>query len=248
MSVEVVIVNPASKPQKDEPEEELSEEQIQSLLLEAETRLKKASGSSSKQDGDGDGVVSLATGQEVDDSASRPRVPNLNHKQTIQPYVQQSNSIATIDKSRLVPDSAKKLAETIHTVEQPFVKNKEKPTSGPKWFNLPKTVVTPELKRDLQILRMRSVLDPHRHYKKDNGKASIPEYSQVGTIIEGATEFFSARITKKERKNNFAQEVMAAEKESGRFKRKYAEIQAAKTSGKKAHYKKLKAKRARPMK
>lgn len=144
MSVEVVVVNPASKMEKDE--EELSEEQIQSLLLEAEKRLKKASGSSSKQDGD-DGAVSLATGQEVGGSASRPkcvlsapqiffffylilyfhtdipcRVPSLNHKQAVQPYVRQSNSIATIDKSRLVPESAKKLAETIHTVEQPLVK------------------------------------------------------------------------------------------------------------------------------
>ncbi|KAM5456915.1 dTDP-fucopyranose mutase [Microsporum audouinii] len=244
MAVEVVIMNPASKEEKDE--EELSEEQIQSLLLEAETRLKKVSHSSGKKDY-GDGVISLATG-EVDDSASRPRIPNLNHTQSIQPYVQQSNSIAVIDKSKLVPESAKKLAETIHTVEQPLVKNKEKPNSGPKWFNLPKTVVTPELKRDLQILRMRSVLDPHRHYKKENGKAKIPEFSQVGTIIEGPTEFFSARITKKDRKRNFAEEVMAAEKESGRFKRKYAEIQEAKTSGKKAYYKKLKAKRARPMK
>lgn len=68
MSVEVVSVSPASKMEKDE-DEELSEEQIQSLLLEAETRLKKASGSSIKQDG----VVSLATGQEVGDSASRPK-------------------------------------------------------------------------------------------------------------------------------------------------------------------------------
>lgn len=69
MAVEVVIVNPASKEEKDE--EELSEEQIQSLLLEAETRLKKVSHSSGKKDYD-DGVISLATG-EVDDSASRPR-------------------------------------------------------------------------------------------------------------------------------------------------------------------------------
>ncbi|KAF3483587.1 nucleolus protein required for cell viability [Arthroderma uncinatum] len=244
MSVQVVVVNPVPK-KKNDDDADLSEEQIQNLLLEAEERLRKVSGSSGKKDEDG--VVSLATG-EVDDSSSRPRVPNLNHKQTIQPYVQQSNNIATVDKSRLVSESAKKLAGTIRTIEQPLVKNKEKPTSGPKWFDLPKTVVTPELKRDLQILRMRSVLDPHRHYKKENGKANIPEYSQVGTIIEGPTEFFSARITKKERKNNFAEEVMAAEKESGRFKRKYAEIQEAKTSGKKAYYQKLKAKRARPMK
>jgi len=36
---------------------------------------------------------------------------------------------------------------------------------------------------------------------------------------------------------------MTAERENGRFKRKYGEIQEAKTSGKKAHYKKLMAKR-----
>lgn len=106
-------------------------------------------------------------------------------------------------------------------------------------------MVTPELKRDLQLLRMRSILDPKRHYKKENGKVKPPEYSQVGTIIEGPTEFFSARIAKKDRKKTFVEEALATEKENGRFKRKYGEIQASKTSGKKAHYKALQAKRTR---
>jgi len=90
---------------------------------------------------------------------------------------------------------------------------------------------------------MRNVLDPHRHYKKENGKMQAPEYSQVGTILEGPTEFFTGRIENKKRKRTFVEEVLAGEQETGRFKRKYGELQDKKTSGKKAFYKALKAKR-----
>ena len=41
----------------------------------------------------------------------------------------------------------------------------KKATAGSDWYNLPKTVVTPELKRDLQLLKMRDVLDPKRFCK-----------------------------------------------------------------------------------
>lgn len=90
---------------------------------------------------------------------------------------------------------------------------------------------------------MRNVLDPHRHYKKDGGKMKAPEYSQVGTIMEGPTEFFSGRIENKKRKRTFVEEVLAGEQETGRFKRKYGEVQAKKSSGKKSFYTALKAKR-----
>ena len=116
-------------------------------------------------------------------------------------------------------------------------------SAGPEWFDMPKTTLTPQLKRDLQLIEMRSVLDPHRHYKKNNRKGKIPTFSQTGTVIEGPTEFFSARIDKKERSKNFVEEAMTTEEATGRFKRKYDEIQEAKTSGKKAHYKKLMTKR-----
>lgn len=65
----------------------------------------------------------------------------------------------------------------------------------------------------------------------------------MGTIIEGPTEFFSARLTNKERKRTFVEEILASENASGRFKNKYGEIQASKTSGKKEFYKNLKARR-----
>ena len=74
-------------------------------------------------------------------------------------------------------------------------------------------------------------------------KPQIPEFSQVGTIIEGPTEFFSARLSNKDRKRTFIEEVLASENASSRFRNRYGEIQAAKTSGKREFYKNLKAKR-----
>lgn len=84
-----------------------------------------------------------------------------------------------------------------------------------------------------------------RHYKKDSGKGKLPPFSQVGTVVQGPTEWYSSRISKKDRAKNFVEEIMAVEQDTGRFKRKYDEIQGSKTSGKKAHYKSLKAKRKR---
>lgn len=121
----------------------------------------------------------------------------------------------------------------------------QKETAGSDWFNLPRTNLTPDRKRDLKLLKMRSVLDPKRHYKKDNESAKAPEFSQVGTIVEDPTEFFSARLQNKDRKRTLVEEVMVGEASSGRFKSKYNEVQLAKTSGKKSHYKALKAKRNR---
>lgn len=90
---------------------------------------------------------------------------------------------------------------------------------------------------------MRNVLDPKRHYRKETGKSQAPEFSQIGTIIEGPTEFYSARLTKKERKKTLVDEILEAERESGRFKRKYDEIQKGKASGKRGYYNALRAKR-----
>ena len=71
----------------------------------------------------------------------------------------------------------------------------------------------------------------------------MPEFSQVGTIIEGPTEYYNSRLQKKDRKETFVEEVLAGEAQTGRFKKKYNEIQSSKTSGKKAYYKALKVKR-----
>jgi hypothetical protein len=105
--------------------------------------------------------------------------------------------------------------------------------------------MTQDLLRDLRLISMRPVLDPKRHYKKENGKPAVPEFSQVGTVIEGPTEFFSGRIAKRDRKRTLVEETMAIERQSGRLRNRYEAIQATKTSGKKSCYKSLLAKRRR---
>jgi hypothetical protein len=117
-------------------------------------------------------------------------------------------------------------------------KAKKDATAGSKWFDMPKGEMTPEIKRDLQLLKMRHVLDPKRHYRKDN--SPLPTYFQSGTIIEGNTEYFSARLSKKERKNTIADEILADSDAKKYFKRKYHDVQMQSTSGRRAYYKKVK--------
>ncbi|KAI0191153.1 rRNA-processing protein FCF2 [Xylaria flabelliformis] len=146
--------------------------------------------------------------------------------------------IVTLIEASLPSD----LCRPVHDCELTASDQAHKADAGPQWFNLPATDLTPELRRDLQLLKMRDVLDPKRHYKKDTTRA-IPEFSQVGTIMPGPTDYFSARMTKKDRKRTLLEDVLATEDTTRRFKSKYGEIQAAKTSGKKGHYKKMMQKR-----
>lgn len=87
------------------------------------------------------------------------------------------------------------------------------------------------------MLRLRGALDPKVHYKKSAAKALVPRYSHVGEVVEGPTEFNSARLTKRERKMTFADEVLSTQGLKERSKSKYSGIQKQKSSGKKAYYK-----------
>lgn len=58
-----------------------------------------------------------------------------------------------------------------------FQREHEK-TKGKKWYGLPATELTEEVKHDLEVLQMRSVLDPKHFYKKNDLKV-LPKYFQV---------------------------------------------------------------------
>jgi hypothetical protein len=45
-------------------------------------------------------------------------------------------------------------------------------------FDMPAPTVTPEIKKELQLLQLRGVMDPKRHYKASDMKG-IPKYFQV---------------------------------------------------------------------
>lgn len=117
-------------------------------------------------------------------------------------------------------------------------KKKTTETSDERWFNMKQPEMIPEIKRDLQIIKQRSALDPKRHYKKD--KWEIPKFFQMGTIIEGNTEFYSSRLKRKERGKTMVEELLHDDTTKKYFKRKYHEIQQTKTSGRKGFYKKVK--------
>ncbi|KAJ4974110.1 hypothetical protein NE237_007284 [Protea cynaroides] len=110
-----------------------------------------------------------------------------------------------------------------------FLRKQVKDTAGKSWFEMPAPTITPELKKDLQILRLRSVLDPKRHYKKGDSKSkTLPKYFQVGTVVESASDFFSGRLTKKERKETLADELLSDQPLGKYRKRKVREIEKEK--------------------
>jgi len=51
-------------------------------------------------------------------------------------------------------------------------------SAGKDWFNMPAPHITPELKNDLKVIKMRGALDPSRHYKANDSKET-PRYFQV---------------------------------------------------------------------
>lgn len=59
-----------------------------------------------------------------------------------------------------------------------FLQKEREKTKGKNWFHLPATEMTDEIKTDLEIIKMRSVLDPKHFYKK-NDVDSLPKYFQV---------------------------------------------------------------------
>lgn len=53
----------------------------------------------------------------------------------------------------------------------------------------------------------------------------IPKFFQMGEIVEGAGEFYSSRMTKKERKQTLTQELLADIKLKRERKKRYAKLQ-----------------------
>ena len=95
------------------------------------------------------------------------------------------------------------------------------------WFSMPAVEYTPELRRDMRLLKLRGAYDPKRFYKTDD-TTKLPKNFQIGTVVEGAQDFYSARLTKKERKRTLTEEVFADAEIKAVRKKRFAKIQAAK--------------------
>jgi hypothetical protein len=116
----------------------------------------------------------------------------------------------------------------------PHVRAKDRPTAGKQWFDMPAQEVTPELKRELQIIRNRAFLDPKRHYKtREEREGLLPKYFQMGTVVEAAHERGSsaARLTNKQRKPTLVAALLADEDARRYFQKNYDAVTAKAVGG-----------------
>lgn len=92
----------------------------------------------------------------------------------------------------------------------------------------------------MEIIQMRSVLNPTHFYKKNDLKA-LPKYFQVGTVLPSPLERYNDRGERVTKKKSLVDELLH-DAEFQRFnKRKYQEVMAEKrTTGYKKAYKKMK--------
>nr|SVE90853.1 EOG090X0GO7 [Daphnia sinensis] len=138
-----------------------------------------------------------------------------------------NNADKLMEKSVIKPgfeklDSVPQYSANIRQRKMERKKESEK-TKGGKWFNLPATEMTEEKLRDLEIIQMRSILNPKQFYKKNDLKV-VPKYFQVGTVVDSHADFYHDRVPKKDRKKNLVDELMADADFQRYNKRKYAEI------------------------
>jgi hypothetical protein len=107
-------------------------------------------------------------------------------------------------------------------------------SAGRGWFGMMSCEVTDQVKTDMQVIRNRTYLDPKRFYKKAD---KFGKHVQVGTVIEGAAEYYSSRLTNKERRSNLTQEIMADPDSSSYAKRKFTKIQHERQAATEYHHK-----------
>ncbi|KAF5289510.1 hypothetical protein FQA39_LY15065 [Lamprigera yunnana] len=112
-------------------------------------------------------------------------------------------------------------------------KAEAKKTKGAKWYGLPATEVTSDVKQNLEVLKMRSMLDPKRFYKKNDLKI-LPKYFQVGKVVNSPHDFYGDRLKRKERKQTMIDELIANAEFNKFNKRKFREIIDQKQN---SHYK-----------
>lgn len=117
-------------------------------------------------------------------------------------------------------------------------KSERADTAGAGWGHMRAPTLTPELKRELLIVKMRGALDPKRFYRSADGGKSLPKHFQMGTMVEGAEDGAHNRLTKRERKGSMLQELMSDGTLRRRAKSQFLKSQAEHAAGRKKNIKK----------
>ncbi|XP_016925084.4 deoxynucleotidyltransferase terminal-interacting protein 2 [Drosophila suzukii] len=123
----------------------------------------------------------------------------------------------------LNPDLSQRNAlPTVGKRQQPILNRAERAKSkGKGWFDLPATEVTEEMRNELKIIQMRSVLNPKQFYKKNDLKY-VPKFFQIGTVQPSALDHYNEKKSKK--KQSLVNELLEDESFQMFNKRKYNEV------------------------
>lgn len=99
------------------------------------------------------------------------------------------------------------------------------PDAGDGWFGMKSTPLTEDVKRDIALVRNRNYLDPKRFYKSSDQPSKV---LQIGTVVEGFGEFYTSRLTKKQRRTNITEEIMADPKVGTYALKKFHDMERSK--------------------
>jgi hypothetical protein len=144
---------------------------------------------------------------------------------------------SSLEETKIAPVVVNRLSKKIKKLE-------DAQTAGDKWFNMKKNVMTPNVKDELNLIKLRGNLNPNQYYKKPDWKG-LPQYFQIGTVLAGGDETKSMKIPKKERKGNLIDQFLSEDQSTGWTKKKFGEIQEKKkqiTKRKLDKFRKLKRK------
>ncbi|GJN94133.1 hypothetical protein Rhopal_007207-T1 [Rhodotorula paludigena] len=113
------------------------------------------------------------------------------------------------------------------------IRAKQPHTAGAAWFDLPAQKMTPELKRELDALRLSQALDPKRFMRGGAKKDKVGEFFQVGHVISPSTRATTLSSAARVAKRSFVDDLVADEEAKAYAKRKTREITAKGMSGRK---------------
>lgn len=102
--------------------EALSDEQIDLLLQEAETRLKAKAGAVATQP---DNELTLRLDDDKPEFAKRKPIPRLQHGLDEKPYIQEHKGVAEVDPVVLATEQQQKLADKLRTSQAKHKSKKE---------------------------------------------------------------------------------------------------------------------------
>lgn len=97
---------------------------------------------------------------------------------------EKKETVPPIHRSRFALEKMRKVSLYTSSSSQPAyypsvsLQAQREKSAGRGWFDLPATQLTPEVKNDLKILKLRNALDPTQHYRANDSKQP-PKYFQV---------------------------------------------------------------------